>query len=193
MPLPKPNVDNSVGGGYRLANNKFVATNLLPKTSNFCSKNSLKNQSISKAKTFKFLLKKQRFLDTKLHKNSQKNEQNLNIKKSKKILEKLSKNQFFSDLKNINFDNYFLNNQSKYNLTDTHFSNLKNININLKTIKSYYKNLHYNLIKRRHTISGLFPVSCRILNTKLNYNQYNLSKIPKHNNLIKSFLPRLQE
>ena len=164
-----------------------------PKTPNFRSKNLLKNQANLKIKISKFLLKNQRFLDTKLHKNSQKNEQNLNIKKSKKILEKLSKNQFFSDLKNINFDNYFLNNQSKYNLTDTHFSNLKNININLKTIKSYYKNLHYNLIKRRHTISGLFPVSCRILNTKLNYNQYNLSKIPKHNNLIKSFLPRLQE
>ena len=164
-----------------------------PKTPNFRSKNSLKNQTNLKIKISKFLLKKQRFLDTKLHKNSLKNEQNLNIKKSKKILEKISKNQFFSNLKNLNFDNYFLNNQSKYNLTDTHFSNLKNININLKTIKSYYKNLHYNLINRRHTISGLFPVSCRRLNTKFLYNQYNLSKIPKQNTLIKSFLPRLQE
>ncbi len=164
-----------------------------PKTPNFRSKNLLKNQANLKIKISKFLLKNQRFLDTKLHKNSQKNEQNLNIKKSKKILEKLSKKQFFSDLKNINLDNCLLNNQSKYNLTDMHFSNLKNININLKTIKSYYKNLRYNLIKRRHTISGLFLVSCRRLNTKLNYNQYNLSKIPKQNTLIKSFLPRLQE
>ncbi len=164
-----------------------------PNTPNFCSKNSLKNQTILKSKSYKFLLKSQSFLNTKLYKNSLKNEQNLNIKKSKKILEKISKNQFFSDLKNINFDNYFLNNQSKYNLTDTHFSNLKNININLKTIKSYYKNLHYNLIKRRHTISGLFRVYCRRLNTKFLYNQYNLSKIPKQNTLIKSFLPRLQE
>ena len=99
LTLPQPNVDNSWGGGRLNRKNKFVATNLLPKTPNFCSKNSLKNT------------------------------------------------------------------------------------------KNYIKNLIYF----RHTISGLFPVSCRRLNTKLNYNQYNLSKIPKQNTLIKSFLPRLQE
>ena len=41
------------GGGRLNRNNEFVATNLSPKTPNFCSKNSLKNQTISKVKLYK--------------------------------------------------------------------------------------------------------------------------------------------
>ena len=52
------------GGGRLDRKSKFVATNLSPKPPNFCSKNSLKNQTILKSKSYKFLLKKQRFLDT---------------------------------------------------------------------------------------------------------------------------------
>ena len=164
-------MDNSGGGGRLNRNNKFVATNLSQKSPNFCSKNSLKNQTISKPKTYKFLLKNQSFLND----------------KSYKIL---IKSRYFTNYKNINFYNYLSNNQVK-NIAHTHFGNLKNIN--LKIIKSYYKNLHYNLIKRRHTISGLFRIYCQRLNTKFLYNQYNLSKIPKHNTFVKGFLPKLQE
>ena len=132
------------GGGYQLANNKFVATNLSHKTPNFCSKNSLKNQTILKAKIYKFLLKNQSFLNVKSYKN-------------------LIESRYFSNFKNINF--YF-----------------RNIKHNIK-----------NLIYFRHILNVSFRVYCRRLNTKFLYNQYNLSKIPKYNILIKSFLPRLQE
>ena len=45
------------GGGRLNRNNEFVATNLSPKTPNFRSKNSLKTQTISKAKLYKNSLK----------------------------------------------------------------------------------------------------------------------------------------
>ena len=71
--------------------------------------------------------------------------------------------RYFSNLTNINIDNCLLNNQVK-NLANTHFINLKNINLYFRNIKYYIKNLLYDLIKRRHTISGLFRVYCRRLN-----------------------------
>ena len=161
------------GGGYRLANNKFVATNLSHKTPNFCSKNLPQNQTISKAKTSKFSLNNQSFLNTKLNTN-------------------FIANRYFSNLTNINLDNCLLNNQVKHNISNTYFSNLKSINLHFSNTKHYIKNLLYNLIKLRHTISGLFRVYTRFY-TKLLYSQFNLSKIPKNNRLIKWFLPKLQE
>ena len=128
------------GGGYQLANNEFVATNLSHKTPNFCSKNSLKNQTILKVKIYKFLLKNQSFLNVKSYKN-------------------LIKNRYFSNLTNINLDNCLLNNQVK-NLSNTHFSNLKNINLYFRNIKHYIKNLIYFW----HTYSGLFRIYCQRLN-----------------------------
>ena len=184
-------MDNSGGGGRLNRNNEFVATNLSTKTPNFCSKNSPQNQTISNAKAYKNLVKN-RYFNNLYYINFDnillRKQSFLNVKSYKNLIE----SRYFSNFKNINFYNHILKNQVK-NIANTHFNNLTNINFNCKTIKSYYKNFHYNLIKRRHTISGLFPVSCRRLNTKLNYNQYNLSKIPKQNTLIKSFLPRLQE
>ena len=57
------------GGGRLDRKSKFVATNLSHKTPNFCSKNSLKNQTRLKAKIYKFLLKNQSFLNVKSYKN----------------------------------------------------------------------------------------------------------------------------
>ena len=145
---------------------------MLPKAPNFRSKNSLKNQINSKTKTYKFLFYKQGLFNIKFYKyliknlyfsNSYdvnsvplKNQNTLYTKSYKNLIAK----QYFYNFKNINFDNYLSSNKVK-NLANIHFSNLTNINLKSKPIKSYYKNLHYNLIKLQHTLSGLFPVYCR--------------------------------
>ncbi len=146
------------GGGRLDRNNEFVATNLLSKPLNFRSKNSLKNQIISNDDLYRnleknicftnlshinfvnILLKKQSFLYAKSHRN-------------------LIKNKYILNDNYIILCNNSTNNQVK-NLTNTHFSNLKNIKLYFRNIKHYIKNLIYF----RHTISGLFRIYCQRLN-----------------------------
>ena len=119
-------MDNSGGGGRLNRNNKFLCTNLLPNAPIFCSKNSLKNQTILKTKIYKFLLKNQNTLYTKSYKN-------------------LIKNLYFSNLKNINL--YFRN--IKHNIKNLiYFRHIFNVSFRVyKKHKAKILYSQYNLSK----------------------------------------------
>ena len=112
---------------------------MLPNAPTFCSKNSLKNQTIVKTKIYKFLLKNQNTLYTKSYKN-------------------LIAKQYFYNFKNINL--YFRN--IKHNIKNLiHFRHI--INVSFRVYKKHKAKIlysQYNLSKiPKHNvfIKGFLP------------------------------------